>query len=232
MTPIDVMKNVALVTEGSAFDALGLAHRVRVPQGEQGERFPTLVMVHGFQGNEDVTWVFARTASQQWLIVSPRAPIEAPDGGYSWNTFHDGKTEPESLWQARDTLTHFIENLAKVYPVDRTKMVLLGFSQGAGMCYTVAAEKPQSPLLGLVALGGYIPGPVGLPPLDGLPVFMFHGTKDETIAVSLARKNYEQLIKAGADVTYREDEVGHKVSAGGMRDLTTWLAQRLESSRV
>jgi phospholipase/carboxylesterase len=233
MTPIDVMKNVVLVTEGSAFDALGLVHRVRVPQnaegaeGAKGERFPTLVMVHGFQGNEDVTWVFARTAGPKWLIVSPRAPIATEGGGYSWNTFHDGKTDPDSLWQARDTLRHFIDNLANVYPVDRTKIVLLGFSQGAGMCYTVAASQPQPPLQGLIALGGYIPGPVELPPLNGLPIFMFHGTKDKTIAVSLARKNHQELIEAGADVTYREDEVGHKVSAGGMRDLTAWLAQRL-----
>ena len=232
MTPIDIMKNVALVTDGPAFDALGLVHRVRIPQGEAGERFPTLVMVHGFQGNEDVTWVFARTASPRWLIVSPRAPLESEGGGYSWNSFNDGKTDTDSLWQARATLTHFIEQLADVYPVDRTKMVLLGFSQGAGMCYTVAASQPQPPLIGLVALGGYIPGPIKLPPLHGLPIFMFHGTKDETIPVSMARKNHQQLVAAGADVSYREDEVGHKVSAGGMRDLTAWLAQRLADKRV
>src|SRR5260221_13388813 len=88
--------NVQLITSGPAFDATGLVHRVRVPaNASPGQVFPTLVMVHGLQGNEDVTWIFARQAGPQWLIVSPRAPF--PDSsGYSWyqfNTDPDGKTQ-------------------------------------------------------------------------------------------------------------------------------------------
>lgn len=230
MPPLDVMKNIQLISEGVAYDKLGLVHRVRIPEDEPpAQGFPTLVMVHGHKGNEDVTWVFARNAGSQWLIATPRAPLPSPDGdGYTWNSFSaEGKTETASLDRSLAQLTRFITNLPSVYPADLSRLVLLGFSQGAGMCYAYTATQPQPPLIGMAALGGYIPGPVKLPPLNHLPIFMFHGSKDETIPISLAHKNRDQLIAAGADLTYQEDEVGHKVSAEGMRRLTVWFAERL-----
>jgi phospholipase/carboxylesterase len=243
MAPTDIIKNT-LVTEGEAFEALGLAHRVHIPAHlAPGQRCPTLVMVHGFQGNEDLTWVFAKQASPDWLIVSPRAPLAVADLGYSWHEFRDGKTQPESLAEGLAALTRFVDRLPEVYPADRGRLVMLGFSQGAGMCYAFAAAQastaqaaqaqtppgePPPPLLGVAALGGYIPGPVTLPPLDGLPVLILHGTRDEVIPITMARKNRDQLNERGAAVTYHEDEIGHKVSAEGMRHLRAWLAHRLQ----
>lgn len=229
MAPTDIIKNT-LVTEGRAVEALGLPHRVRIPDvaaSAPGQRFPTLLMVHGFQGNEDVTWVFARQASADWLIVAPRAPIVAPGGGYSWHEFRDGKSDADSLAVAVAALGRFVAGLTEIYPADLSRLVILGFSQGAGMCYGLAATRPQPSLLGLAALGGYVPAPVQLPDLGGLPVLILHGTKDETIPITRARTDREAVERAGATVTYREDEIGHKVSAEGMRLLREWLSERL-----
>jgi phospholipase/carboxylesterase len=228
MAPVDLLSNVQHITTGPAVEALGLIHRVRVPVGDTSERYPTLVMLHGYQGNEDVTWVFARSAGPRWLIVTPRAPIAAPDHGFSWNSFSGGKTDPETLQQSTAALTRFVEGLADVYAVDRTRVALLGFSQGGGMCYAFAATAPQPPLLGIAALGGYIPATVQLQALAAKPVLVLHGTKDETIPIAIARENHEQLLAVGAQVTYQEDEVGHKVGPQGMRVLASWLADRLD----
>lgn len=223
----EFLDNIKLVKDGPVFDRLGLIHRVRQPKSDAGAPFPTLVMLHGFQGNEDVTWVFSRSAGPGWLIVAPRAPLRADDLGYTWHHFNAGKTDPDTMAAALAKLTRFVEGLAEVYPADRNRLVLLGFSQGAAMAYAFAASQPQSPLIGLAALGGYVPGTVTLPALNGLPVLMLHGTRDETISITLARKNHADLTGAGATVTYVEDDVGHKVSAMQMRELGTWLAQRL-----
>src|SRR5690349_4385250 len=101
------------ISSGPAFEKLGLLHRVRVPQGA-GPR-PVLVMSHGFKGNEDVTWVFARAAGPEWLIVSPRAPFPCEDG-YSW-TEHcdDNKNALSSYHAGLAALTRFIAGLTEVY---------------------------------------------------------------------------------------------------------------------
>ena len=54
-------------------------------------------------------------------------------------------------------------------------------------------------------------------PLEGRPFFVAHGTKDETVTIDRARSSIAWLEQAGAQVTYCEDDVGHKV---GVRCLT------------
>jgi len=211
------------VSTGPAFRKLGLAHRVRVPSGTGPH--PTLVMLHGLSGTEDVTWVFARAAGPDWLIISPRAPLPAKEG-YTWNALdQDGKTDKSDYQTGLDTLTRFIDALPAVYPADRNRLVLLGFSQGAAMAYTYGTSHPVS---GIAALAGFIPPEIAsnLPPLSNLPVLILHGTKDETVAIDTARQNRDQLKAAGAAVTYLESEVGHKVSSAGIAELKQWLAER------
>jgi phospholipase/carboxylesterase len=212
------MDDIQLVDAGPAFDALGLVHRVRIPAGDGPH--PTLVMVHGLQGDEDVTWVFVKTAGPEWLIVSPRAPFTAK-AGYSWLSSGD-----YAYRAGLDALTKFVEQLPNVYPVDRSRLVLLGFSQGAAMSYTYAALLSDPRVQGVAALAGFLP-PFPIDKLKGLPVLILHGTRDERIPIEDARRDRDALIAAGAHVTYVEDDVGHKVGSSGMQALRQWLAERL-----
>lgn len=225
MTPPDNFRNIQYVTDGAAYDRLGLVHRVRVPdQLPESGRAPVLVMVHGLDGNEDVTWIFAGKAPPSWVIVTPRAPLtaNADSKQYRWHGFGaDGRTDSESFADSLRLLQAFVTTLPEVYPVDPDQVVLLGFSQGAAMSYalTTTALKPR----GIAALAGYVPGTITLPDLTGLPIYQFNGTLDQTIPIERARKNRDQLLAANADLTYVEDEVGHKVSGAGMNGLQTWL---------
>ncbi|MEP7288817.1 MAG: dienelactone hydrolase family protein [Chloroflexota bacterium] len=222
--PQELPTDIQHITTGPAFEALGLAHRVRIPSGEG--LHPTLVMVHGLQGNEDVTWVFARTVPPDWLIISPRAPFAATAGGYEWSDSESPERNTlTSLEAGNAALTRFIDHLPNVYPVDPSRLVLLGFSQGAAMSYLFATSHSVS---GVAALGGFIPPQLvsQLHPLNHLPILILHGTRDETISIETARRNRDQLIAAGADVTYQESDIGHKVSSAGMAALKEWLKAR------
>ncbi|HVO41683.1 MAG TPA: dienelactone hydrolase family protein [Aggregatilineales bacterium] len=222
----DAQPEPQVITSGAAFDALGLVHRMLLPR-TGAPPFPTLVMIHGYLGDENVTWVFARSAGPEWLIVSMRAPFASPEGNRWYYANDDGSVNADEYAGGLDALSHFIDALPGVYPVDRDRLVLLGFSQGAAMAYAYALRQRVS---GVASLSGFIARPVprDLPPLHGLPVLILHGTEDTTIPIRVARANRARLLAAGADVTYRESDIGHKVSAEGMRDLQTWLAARLE----
>jgi predicted esterase len=60
-------------------------------------------------------------------------------------------------------------------------------------------------------------------PLDGKPFFVAHGTLDEMVPVERARQSIAVLEQAGAQVTYCEAEVAHRVSADCLRALKSFL---------
>jgi phospholipase/carboxylesterase len=76
-------------------------------------------------------------------------------------------------------------------------------------------------------LAGFIPS--GLEefasqrPLEGKPFFVAHGTRDDMVPIDRARASIEILEQAGAQVTYCEDEVGHKVSLPCLRALREFM---------
>ena len=62
--------------------------------------------------------------------------------------------------------------------------------------------------------------------LDRLPAFLAVGARDETIPHEQSQRAADLLRRAGADLTYGEYPIGHKLTAGGMRDLQAWFAAR------
>jgi phospholipase/carboxylesterase len=221
-----------------------LVHRARLPKmaaaewpaaGELpagGERLPAVVMVHGWQGNEKVMRIFEPSVPPAVVIVSPRAPVEVAADSYGWFLPDADETAFEAGLEA---LRSFIEELPQIYPVDPERVLLLGFSQGAAMSYAVLLSEPRL-TMGVAALAGFLPKPVRrwLEPrrLADKPVFIAHGTADETLPVEQARVARDALVEAGALVEYHEYEVGHKLNAQGVRDLTQWLAAQLRQGRT
>jgi phospholipase/carboxylesterase len=222
-------ETVSLVNNGDAYQTLGLVHRVR-PATLSHPPHPTLILSHGLYGNEDVTWVFARAATRAWLITTPRAPLSTGNGGHAWYQFdpETGVPDTDSVTDGVDALDHFIDGTLSVYKGDRRKLVLAGFSQGAAMSLLYAIRYPDR-VAGVVSMGGFIPhlNKTTIPAMNGLPVLILHGTHDEVIPVKMAQKMRDRLTESGAAVTYDESEIGHKVSAQGLRKFEAWLADRL-----
>ncbi|MGH2524335.1 MAG: alpha/beta hydrolase, partial [Anaerolineales bacterium] len=153
---------------------LNLIHRVRLPDPNTGALFPAVVMVHGWQGDENVMWVFERTLPQNVVALSPRGPVAA-EGSYGW--FAD-RVDATDLDSGLEALREFVTRLPEVYPVDGTRITLMGFSQGAAMCYALMLNQPGL-VKGLAALAGFLPQPAQawIRPgrLAGKPVFIAHG---------------------------------------------------------
>lgn len=221
-----------LIESGPAVTRSGLVHRVSQPAGTPPH--PTVVMIHGRSGNEDVTWVFARTMPEHYLLVAPRAIKEDPDGGYSWHL--RGEQEWPTLAQFDEAVAHlvrFIEALPELYGADPRRIYLMGFSQGAAASYALAIRYPKL-VQGIAGLVGFMPTETEevarAAPLRGLPIFMAVGKEDERIPYGRSQSSAQGLRAAGADLEYHEYETGHKLNAAGMRDLKDWWARRESSA--
>lgn len=195
-----------------------------------------LLLIHGFTGDENSMWVFARDLPSEYWIVAPRAPYAAqmPQGGYSWRPAEVDNLDEVSF----DLLCSSVEGMIRLVDEYSTSVGLearvfdvMGFSQGAAMSSALAFLHPDR--IGKVGLlAGFVP--LGLEqlipkrPLEGKPFFVAHGTKDQMVSIDRARASIQMLEQAGAQVTFCEDEVGHKVSVNCLRALKKFLADTPE----
>jgi phospholipase/carboxylesterase len=209
--------------------------RVRASQSKSPR---LLVLLHGWTGDENSMWIFTRGFSPDYWMMAPRAPHAAEPGGFSWrplqasalrqaqgSTF--GLPSLETLLPAADGLLKLIDEYSASVKLDALQFDLMGFSQGAAMVNLIGMLHPHR-IRKMGVLAGFVPAGleqlIPQKPLAGKMIFVAHGTQDQMIPVDRARASMELLEQAGAQITYCEDEVGHKLSANCLRALENYLS--------
>jgi phospholipase/carboxylesterase len=209
-----------------------LTHKIHLPHNLIGQKFPTLIMLHGLGANEDDLFGLAKYFNERLFIISVRAPFQYQwSGGYTWYDLLElGKPEPKMFAESYRKLTQFIEDVKSGYTVDPEKIFLFGFSMGAMMSYAVALTKPDS-VKGVLANSGLIPEGTELAyqwdKIRKKPFFVAHGVHDSIVPVMFAKRAKEMLEKAGADLTYREYDMDHQIDEESLNDIIKWLEKYL-----
>jgi len=210
---------------------LSLFHLVREPKVKQ-DKNPLLLLLHGYGSNEEDLFSFAAQLPEDYYIVSARAPYPLPPYGNAWyainfdadmNKFSDEVQAVES----RDLIAKFIDEVIDAYPIDKEKVTLIGFSQGAILSYAVALTYPEK-IQRVLALSGYlnldiIDKDFSKNNISKLRFFISHGVVDQVIPVDWARKAPEFLKSLGLEVEYHEYPVGHGVAPQNFYALLKWL---------
>ncbi len=188
-----------------------------------------LLLVHGWTGDENSMWVFTRNLRPQYWIMAPRALYETDPAGYSWRPEpagrHDWPTF-EDLQPAVQSLLSMTDAYAAENGIDAAQFDTVGFSQGAALVAAMALLHPErigraGILAGFIPQGGEILARDRR--LDGKPFFVAHGTQDPRVPIEHARSAARVLEQAGAQVTYCEDDVAHKLSLKCLRALEGFL---------
>jgi phospholipase/carboxylesterase len=205
-----------------------------VPEGEGPA--PVLLLIHGWTGNENVMWIFTSRLSTRYLILAPRGLYPAPEGGYGWEPrSQPGGPKVDDFRPAIDDLLCLLDDLGSgdnpsllnIARPNFSKLNIMGFSQGAALSYTLALLYPER-VQRLAGLAGFLPvdaaSLVGSRPLLYKPVFVAHGRLDKRVPVERARAAVSLLDEAGANVSYCEDEVGHKLAASCFNRLEQFFA--------
>jgi len=209
-----------------------LHHEVIGPR-TQADACPTLVLLHGrgdsAAGILPLAYEFER---DDLVVISVQAPLElggVMPGGYEWYRFQPPSLNEATLRSSLEALGEFLETAKASYPVDRERVVLLGFSQGAVMSLGTLALRPES-VAGVIALSGYFPIEVEADAgnLVGRPAFVAHGVHDDIIPVEAGRRTRDLLERHGVDLTYCEYPMSHQVIGEEMADVRAWLDRSLD----
>ena len=199
---------------------------------------PTIIAMHGFGANAlDLLGLAPYIAEGRFMVICPQAPLEVPIGptqGYAWFPLRMGSPpDRDAIDQAGGAVEEFIEQALARYPIEKRKLVLLGFSQGGMMAYRAAVRNP-SRLAALVALSTWFPpelkDEVADPSaLEALPTMVQHGRADDMIEIARGRASVEALRSLRVPVTFREYDCGHEITADGLQDLSQFLTEKVLS---
>jgi predicted esterase len=181
------------------------------------------VLLHGLSGDERSLWVFEPALPRDGMILAVRGVYPWPPGGYSWIA-----PDVDRRYAAQD----FAAGIEAVVTAMEARLpgevlqqgvVLVGFSQGTGLSFALAATR-RVKVSGIVCLSGFLPdGVIEVDP--GIRVFWSHGVHDPLVPIDEARVDVARLRRAGVQVTLCEAETGHKVGLECVHRLRTWLVE-------
>ncbi|MBI5702994.1 MAG: alpha/beta hydrolase [Chloroflexota bacterium] len=188
-----------------------------------------LLLLHGYTGDENSMWVFAKDLPRHYWMVAPRAPYPSELRGYSWRPLQPGtfgRPSLEELIPQAEALIRLVDAYQASAGIDASDFDVMGFSQGGAMSNVLAFLYPQR-VRKMGILAGFVPSGLDVyaktHPLEGKRVFVTHGTRDDMVPIDRARASVAVLEQAGAKIVYCEDDVGHKVSLNCLRALRSYL---------
>ena len=211
---------------------LAFEYQIREPKIKL-DKNPLLLLLHGYGSNEEDLFSFATELPEEYYVISARAPYDLQYGSYAWyainfdanqNKFSDN----DQAIQSRDAIVAFIDELTANYPIDAENVSLLGFSQGCILSLAVALSYPQK-VQKVIGLSGYLNEDILKENYQNndfskLTIFTSHGTVDQVIPVSWAKKTQPFLATIGVQSVYKEYPIGHGISPQVFYDFKNWLA--------
>ena len=219
---------------------MNLVHAIYEPPGPGPH--PTLLTLHGFGANAlDLLGLAPHICQGRFLVLCPQGPLQlAFEGGgvgYGWYPFvGSGVFDLDAVLAAREALREFLAAAEQRYPIDSTKLAIVGFSQGGVMAYSIGLGEPEK-FAAVAALSSWFPRDLlnalpDVPATEQLPVLIQHGSNDQLVDVGRARQSVETLRDLRIPVTYREYEMGHELNAKSLGDLSAWLNEKVLSPIV
>jgi predicted esterase len=115
--------------------------------------------------------------------------------------------------------------------VDRSRIVVAGFSQGGAIALTAGLRAP-SPFAGVVALSTWLPMAKSYPAALGAggvatPVIMCHGTQDMVVRTEYGTRSAEALKTLGVTADWRTFRMAHSAVPEELSLVADWLKKRL-----
>ncbi len=222
------------VTEGhiGGFDYLEVVKGV---VDDPDQPLPLVVMLHGRGGRPTVPDGYDGVEDALRIFI-PRAPDRLEDG-YTWLATYSRSPEQElfneSLLARTDQLAQAIAEFAQTRPTVG-KPILMGFSQGGILCWTLAVRFPERYFAVFPTSAWVPPGliPDAIPADVALPrIHALHGAVDKVVPTDYGRRTVEQMRALGWEVEWTEfGDVAHMVTTDMEHTMETLLADTLRAN--
>jgi predicted peptidase len=177
---------------------LGLSYLLYEPRpaGRKGERLPLVLFLHGMgERGADLSKV---------TVHGP--PLLAEEGRPFPFYLAAPQCPADSSWFFQlEALRGLLEDLVRRLPVDSSRICLTGISMGGFGAWHMAVEYPHAfsavvPICGGSALASGLDQRLGT--IAHVPVWAFHGAKDDVVPIVLQKMLVDGLKAAGGNVQF------------------------------
>jgi phospholipase/carboxylesterase len=195
-----------------------------VPEQLDGRTpMPLVVALHGGHGHgRDFLWSWLADARARGVLL-----IAPTSRDRTWSIMGGPDVDAEGLRE-------MVESVAARYPVDRSRVLLTGMSDGA--TYTLLCGlRDGMPFTHLAPACGvlhpYLFTVGGLEHAAGRPIYMVHGALDWMFPLSVAHLGRDALQTAGARLVYREiEDLSHAYPRDENPKILDWLTGDLAAT--
>ncbi len=144
---------------------------------------PVIFVLHGTSANANVVMeesaMNAVGDSTGALVVYPNGTGGIPYVRLFWNTEHCCTADPRDGPDEAGMVRAVVDSLAAHFPVDRSRIGLIGFSDAGTLAYLLACSDWRT-LTAIGVLSGAAPSERCVPPA-GISTMVFHGTADRNM---------------------------------------------------
>lgn len=203
--------------------ALDFAHRF-IPGASLSA--PTILTLHGTGGDENDLIPLARMVSADSAVLSPRGRVLEDGMPRFFRRLAEGVFDLDDLRIRTSELADFIDAAAKQYGFDASRVVALGYSNGANIAASLMLSR-STVLAGGILLRPMVPfEPEAVPALRGVRVLLSAGRADPMVPQAQTARLAELLRQAGADVTLNWFDAGHALLPREMEQAARWFGDR------
>lgn len=199
---------------------LGFVHRW-VP----GRGSPlTALVLHGTGGDESDLLPLGAAVAPGAALLSPRGKVRENGAPRFFKRVALGVFDQADLAARTDELVMFVHRAAEAYRFDPSRIVAVGYSNGANIASSAFLRHPGVFARAVLfrPMVPFVPKPS--PMLNGMPIYISAGRVDPIVR----RENTEELLRvlngAGASVTIRWEEAGHALTSGEVQGASDWLS--------
>jgi phospholipase/carboxylesterase len=201
---------------------LELVHRFSTGEGSNAQT--TLLLLHGTGGDENDMVPLGESLLPGAAILSPRGAVRERGMPRFFARLSEGVFDLEDLAVRTQQLIRFVHGAVAKYELDASRLIAVGFSNGANIAASVMLTGP-SVFSHAVLFRAMVPfEPREHAKLDGTPVLLSSGEWDPIATPAQARRLQTLLSAAGAKPTLNFFDAGHELTRGDISAAASWIA--------
>lgn len=156
------------------------------------------------------------------FVLAPQCPID-----YRWVEVHwgdDSHVQPAGPSVPMGIVLNLLDKFLAEFSIDQNRVYVMGISMGGFGTWDIIARRPDFFAAAVPICGGGDEG--AAPRIAHIPIWAFHGDKDESVKVERSRNMISALKSAGGNPRYTEyPGMGHASWVPAFNDpgLFEWL---------
>jgi len=182
----------------------------------------TLVLLHGTGGDEHDLLPLGPLVAPGARVISPRGAVLEHGMPRFFRRLAEGVFDLDDLRVRTDELADFLADAARLHGFDASRVITLGFSNGANIAASLLLQRPEA-LAGAVLLRPMLPyEPATSPDLRTKRVLVASGLRDPIAPPEHGERLAQRFRACGAVVTIAAADAAHTLTRTDVAAAQAW----------